>query len=222
MGTITGDYILGRCGQTLNDPGFNSWNKDTIMFPSLLAALRTLSTRKPNCYTKTAVKTMDAGPMQSLPADGKEFIRLLWNLQSDGSTIGRTITTQTLEQQTSFDPNWASAAPDTTIRLALHTLTAPHLFFTVPAATAGIKALLLYAAIPTMGASTEVIPVDDSYEDPLYWYTLAHAYERNTTQGDLAKTQMYMAMGDRALGIFTQTEAQIDGSKPDTNNGAGG
>ena len=217
MGTLTGDYIIGRCQQTLFDTSGTAWDKTAILLPALNATLRRLAALKPNVYVKRGIVTMVDGPTQTIPADGLAFIRALWNLQSDGVTRGRAILTQSIEQYTTFDPDWPSATPDTTIIVALNSDEDPKTFDTSPPAISGMKALVMYSAIPSLAASTDIIPVDDSYEDLIYFGTLAHAYEKNTNQGDTSKASFYFNLFMSGINPQWMAEKMVIGDKPDTN-----
>jgi hypothetical protein len=218
MGTITGDSILARVQKTLFDATGEAYDKNTILFPALLASLRSLASFKENVCPRRAVVDLVAGIVQDIPDDGIAFIKFLWNVMSDGTTPGPAVKTQDLDQHSAMSPNWTTEAASSTIRMALHSESDTTVFYTVPSALNGAKGLILYSAIPTMAVSSDAIPVQDIYENFLYFRTLGHALESQTEKGDLSKSIQFHNRALQELGMGVQAEQVMDGHKPDTGN----
>lgn len=209
MGSIAASATIGRAQIKLLDPGATpggqgtTWN--TASQPGELlddynASVRLICAYKADVSVTTGNTALVAGPRQTVP--GHNFIGLKSN------SAGIAITQVDMDDLDHCRPSWRNdtAAPP------VHWMAdrkQPNVYWTYPPAVAADTAEAIFAAVPPpLTSLSQTNPLDDVYEEIIYWLVLAHAYSKRAKRGDLQKMGVYVNLASQALGLKAQMQLQ--------------
>lgn len=216
--TIAASVIIDRCEKTLLDDTNVLWSAAELL-DYLNAAISALVTIKPDTYVLTASFTLtNATPKQTLPAGGLQLFEVTRNI----SPVTTSITQSERNHLNHINNAWPATAG--TPAHFMHDERNPKLFYIYPQPASGTNTVeIVYSALPTrLTAVGDTVPVDDIYENPLYYYVLALAYAKNAKRGDNIKMNNYLTLFSSSLGLRNQVQFPRSPKTPMENpQGAG-
>ena len=180
--------VLGRAAKTLYDETGVVFAQAELL-DYLTAGQSAVTHLKPDAYSVFAAVSLQAGAQQDLPAGATQLLDVLSNV-ADGSTI-RMIDRETLDHSY---PDWQSASGAASlVQRFFYDRRDPKRFWVKPAndGTGAVNALYA-AAPPRLGAATDLLVLDDSYESALHAYVVAMALGRRGPHADVAQAQALM------------------------------
>lgn len=181
MPTIVASTLIDRASVALQDPTNIRWPRPEHL-TALNAGQRALVLFKPNAYTRSVVRQLAAGTRQTLPDDALGLIDVPRNMGTSGITPGTAIRVARREILDAQLPNWHTSPPNTAVKHFMYTALDQKNFYVWPPqpATGQGRVELIYPASPANIAETDVLLVDDIYEDALLNYMLFRAYSKDT------------------------------------------
>lgn len=199
---ITVGQMLTRVRSTLIDPSADYW-EDPELITAINGAISALVSAKPDAFSVTSVVTLTQNnTKQTLPDGGFAFLDAIRNAPN-----GRAITQVSRNFLDHEDPQWHSTT-GTVVKHYTFDIRNPTVFYVYPApSTNNLQVEILYSATPAKLVNTsDLLPVSQVYEDPVYFFTLAEAYAKNTKRGDLTKASSYYNLFYSALGEKTKMQ----------------
>jgi len=180
-------------------------------------AMGAILNRKPSALQKRSVVTLVAGTRQSIPSDGSVLLDVVRNFASDGTTAGRAIRRTDRQLLDDTDPDWHTTRAKTAIKHFTFDDRAPKDFYCYPPAVAGIKAEVIYAALPTPlaeDASTGQLEIGAEYQEAVVNYV---AYRCNSKDSEFAAPAIanafYQAF-EAALGMKAGADMAASPNQP--------
>lgn len=207
--------VLDRAKKTLLDETGVLWTAAELL-DYLNAAITAIVTLKPDAYILTASFTLtNAQAKQTLPTGGLQLIDVTRNL-SPAVTAIRQIERNHLNNTVE---SWSSTAgtPAHFICDGRNN----NIFYIYPQPASGTNTVeLVYSAVPTrLTASSDTLPLEDIYENPLFYFIIALAYAKNAKRGDLDKSNLYLNLFNSILGVRASVEQAFSPKTP-LENGA--
>jgi hypothetical protein len=162
--------VFAEANKTLNDPNDVRWTQaDKIRY--INDGVLAIGLVRPDAIAKNATLALAAGSKQVLPADG---LRLLDVRRNTGGNAVLYIDRTILDHQL---PDWPTLTQKTVIKHWMYENANPKVFDVYPPAKLGASLDIVYSAIPTkVAATTDTIPLDDIYINPLVEFLLFKAY----------------------------------------------
>lgn len=201
MGTITGQAIVDRAKRTLIDEGNTFWTEDEQR-EHLAAGINAICAKIRSAYVVNRPIQLVEGTLQVLPDEATSLIDVRRNLGTDGLTPGRAIRQTDMHELDRANPNWHTGKQSYVVREYAFDDRDPKRFYVNPPMDFPPTYVeVVYSAVPERVTDlSKPIPIDDVYEDALYFYVLAMAYAKNLKRGDLVKADSYMAKFRMSLG----------------------
>ncbi len=206
MGAILASATINRAQLTLLDdvslPGggeatWNSTDPDELL-KFYNASVRLIVLYKPDTGIVVGSFPLVAGARQQ--AEGT-FIGAFSN------AAGGQITQMDMDDADHLLPNWRQATPAAT-RHWMADRKEPEVFWVYPPAVAAAVIEASRVVTPAPILATAPNPLNDAYEQVIYWLILAHAYAKNAKRGDMAKMNGYLQLAGQALGVKRQIQLQ--------------
>ncbi len=150
MGTITGNELITRTVNQLQDPDHVRWSMAELL-DFLHDAQRDIVMRKPDAYTKSVSTVLTVSETkQSLPSDAILLLDITRNMGTDGSTPGRVptrIEKPVMDQQW---PNWMTDTGAAEVQHYMYDEKDPSNFYIYPPQPASSPGYLglVYSAVP--------------------------------------------------------------------------
>ncbi len=210
MPNMTGNALIQRVQNTLLDETGVQW-----LVPELLrhlsAGLKAVVIVKPMAYMATTSHRLAKGTRQELPAGTDYLSSVTRNLGANGVTPGRAIRKVDIAEMDRADPDWHATPQSSVVEVFMYDERDKGVFWVYPPQQFPPGYVELYGPgiPPPYVDGTQPLPVDDNYEDALYFYVLANAYAKNAKRGDTAKAGAYMQMFFANLGASTQAQAAV-------------
>jgi len=194
---LAASVIIDRCERTLLDDTNVLWSAAELL-DYLNAGLSALVASKPDTSVTTGNITLTSGtPKQSLPAGGIQLLDVIRNATTPYTAI-RQIERNHLNH---IDPDWAKTT-GSVVQHFMYDKRNPKVFWVYPTPSTGFTIEAVYAVQPTrLTAVSDNLPVDDLYENALYFFVLALAYAKNAKRGDLQKAEGYFAAFSNSIGV---------------------
>ena len=215
---ITTTTILDRVETTLLDTGNTAWTRAELL-DYLNAMIRLVCLIKVDANVVTeAVSITTSETKQTIPAAGYQFLRVVRNMGSGGSTIGNVVRKIEMNTLDRFDPTWQTAT-GSAVEHYMFDPRNPKQYWIYPRVTSTHFLEIEYAAIPddVDEGDNDAIPIKDIYETPLYWGVLAHAFAKNAKRGDLQKHNYYVDLLTDALGSKQRVQAAFNPQPEESN-----
>lgn len=202
---VSVDTILDSVSATLLDTARVTWGR-TELLGYLNEALRTTAFVKPDMYSVQDFIPLAAGIAQILPADGIALLDI-----TDNETGGRAVTQTDLALLQEENRFWPAATQQAEVENYAADPRTPRRFYVFPPNDGNGSVRATYGAVPDelTGSSGEVIPVPDSYQNPLTNFVLAKAYAKNSRKQDLVKSAALMNDWRVALGLKAQAQIAV-------------
>lgn len=199
----TAGQIITRVRRTLVDPTGRTWG-DAELLDYLTAAMTATANVKNDAYKRVEAVSLVAGYVQSLPSDGLAVFEVYGNVNGPAcNQVGR-------ELLNNANPDWTRATPQQFVDEWMADTRDPIRFLVNPPNDGTGAVTVLYGAIPQpVDDLTDPIPLADTYETPLWAYTVAMAYAANTKRKDPSKEQFYMGMWAQLVGARTPSQVQV-------------
>ncbi len=199
MTVTAGDIVVTGCA-TLLDASARAWPlAERIGY--LNEAIRATVFVKPDAYPVRGVIPLVAGIVQVLPADGVGVIDITHN------TTGRkrAVTVVDLAMLQEANRFWPAATQQAEVEHFAVDPRDPRRFNCFPPNDGTGSIFGIYGGTPAaLTATTDALPLPDSYQAPLTAYVLSRCYEKNSKRQDLAKSSMYRQQWGQALGLKSQ------------------
>lgn len=176
MGTILTDDIIERAQVVLNDVKGARWPVADELLVWLNEGQGAFLILKPNAFTKAAGHDLQAGTLQTLPADAIGLFDVPRNLGADGAP-GRVVRITLRETMDAADPNWHSSTPNKVVRHFMVSSLDPKRFYVYPPQPENDRGRveLIYPAVPPAVDLGQAIALDDIYAAPLVDYIVYRA-----------------------------------------------
>lgn len=194
---IAASVVINRAAKTLLDETGVLWTSAELL-DYLNAALSAVVAIKPDSYVLTATFTLtNAQAKQTLPAGGLQLVEVTRNM----SPVTTVITQTERNHLNHSNESWPNTAG--TPKHFMYDKRNPKVFYIYPQPASGTNTVeLVYSAAPTrLTATSDSIPVDDLYENPLFYFVMGMAYAKNAKRGDNTKFNMYLSLFTSSMGI---------------------
>lgn len=193
--------VIARARATLLDPAGVYW-PDAELYDYLSAAQTAVVSLKPDAYALTAMVTLVAGVLQSIPDDGAQLLDVVRN--ADGTAI-RQIDREALSHA---NQAWAGVAPQAQVLHYMPDPRNPLRFHVFPPSDGSSSVELVYAGVPPrVAGATDALALPAVYETALHAYVCALAFAKNTDRGDLTRYQALMAQFYQL--VSSRSQAQV-------------
>lgn len=222
MGTIAISRITNRAAKTLFDETGVRWAPAELL-DYYNAGKNALVGLKPDAFVKTqSFELALAETKQVLPVDGIAFRGLNRNMGAAGTTPGRAIRVIEKNDLDHSRPDWPTqTTADITTSAGnvlhyMHDKQNPKVFFIWPRPTVAWFVELVYSAHPAdAAADTDILPLDDLYEEPLYLFVVGKALQKHSKSGDMSRANWYGAQFSGFLGLKSQGQFTFAALPPD-------
>ena len=168
--------ILARVRKKLNDPNATAWTDSSDLIPALNEALQALVSYRPDAASYTAMMLLVAGTRQTIPSDGVRLLKVIRTRGQSGlSDAGRAIRKADMLVQDALIPDWHETTGQTVIDEYFYDSITPKDFYVYPPAPVSpvIGVDISYVRVlPTISASTDLLPVDDYFAPALQEWML--------------------------------------------------
>lgn len=167
--------ILQNVNFTLDDPNDTQFAL-TQKIAAMNSALQALVSYRPDAASYTTMMLLVAGTRQTLPSDGVRLLKVIRNRGKSGlSDAGRAIRKADMLVQDALIPDWHETTGQTVIDEYFYDSITPKEFYVYPPApvspTIGID-ISYVRVLPTISASTDLLPVDDYFAPALQEWML--------------------------------------------------
>ncbi len=215
---ITATAVLDRAEKTLLDETNVQWARAELL-DYLNAGARFVCLHKPDAYIRNeAILLTTSETRHELPAGGYQLIDIIRNMGAGGVTIGGAIRQIERNHLDHTNIDWHTVT-DTKVQHFMFDKRDPKVFWTYPRVTSTHYVQASFSAVPdaVLDNSSDVIPIDDVYETPLYYFVLAMAYIKNSKRGDINKGNAYFTMFANSLGIKSSVQKMFDPIPPESD-----
>lgn len=195
----TAGDITGRVSSTLFDETNVRWSEAELL-EALSDAQREIVLMKPSANTVEESVQLAPGTLQDLPAGGVLLIDVLFNSGADGNSVGPAITQIDRTVLSTAMPNWRLATGAAS-RHYLYDDRTPKTFEVYPPQPDPAEQVVIaYSKVPAeLSNTTDLLELDEIYNTPLYYLTLARAYSKTTGTQDFNKAAMYQQLGSNLV-----------------------
>ncbi len=214
---LLASVIINRASKSLLDDTNVLWGAAELL-DYLNAGISAIVASKPDTSITTTNYALTSGtPKQTLPSGGIELIDIIRNAASPYTAI-RQIERNHLNH---IDPDWSNTT-GAVVKHFTYDKRNPGVFYVYPTPSSALSIEISYASSPTRVTSAATnIPLDDIYENALYFFILALAYAKNAKRGDLTKGQMFFAAFANSIGVRQVQYAFSPVTPDETPAGAG-
>jgi hypothetical protein len=202
----------------LNDPDKVTW-PDTDRLAWIVAGVREIATHKPKSSTSSENLLLVVGTKQQLPAGAIAVQDLICNMGEDGDLPGRGITVVSADRLRASRPSWRSETGPVVKHLVVDDRD-PKAFYVWPGPSTQLYVEALLHRIPAEVTTLDaVLPLDDSYLNPLVSYCKFRAYAKDGENPDHAQLAIaHFNAFAAAIGIQTmrQKRASAPANSPES------
>jgi hypothetical protein len=167
--------ILRNVNFVLDDPNDVKYSL-TQKIAAMNSALQALVSYRPDAASYTTMMLLVAGTRQTLPSDGVRLLKVIRNRGQSGlSDAGRAIRKADMLVQDALIPDWHETTGQTVIDEYFYDSITPKDFYVYPPAPVSpvIGVDISYVRVlPTISASTDLLPVDDYFAPALQEWML--------------------------------------------------
>lgn len=195
--SIAASVVINRAAKTLLDDTNVLWGAAELL-DYVNAGLSALVAAKPDLSVTTTNFTLTSStPKQTIPSGAIQLIDVIRNTSSPFTAI-RQVERNHLNH---IDPDWSNTT-GAVVKHFVYDKRNPKIFYVYPTPSSGFQIEVVYASAPTrLTTAGDTLPVDDLYENALYFFVLALAYAKNAKRGDLNKAQGYFAAFANSIGV---------------------
>lgn len=210
MGTLTGNEILGRVQTRLLDETGEFWKPDETLI-HLAASFNAIAQIKPDAYTIIEKVELNEGTLQDMPEGAGILISVRRNMGVDGETPGRALTYAEISEMDRILPDWHTAPHSNASRNYLVDPRDPDHFYIYPPVkfpTHWVE--MQYTTTPPRYTDPyQPIPLDDAYEDAIFYYVVAQSLLKDSERGDPARGNYYFSLFNSMLGAKLSGQSGI-------------
>lgn len=182
----TAQSIIDRVRTQLIDTGTSPRWSDTELLAHISDGQRAIVAVRPEASTTLVSRSLVAGAVQTIPADGHATLTITRN------TSGRACSEVTRQLMNIQYPTWTTDTATATVRHYFVDEADKRYFYVYPPNTGTGSVELLYSVMPSDLASTSsTLTVRDIYQTPLFDYVMAKAHQKDS---DFAAGQTLSAM----------------------------
>ena len=167
--------ILQNVNFVLDDPNDVKYSL-TQKIAAINSALQALVSYRPDAASYTTMMLLVAGTRQTIPSDGVRLLKVIRNRGASGlSDAGRAIRKADMLVQDALIPDWHETTGQTVIDEYFYDSITPKDFYVYPPAPVSpvIGVDISYVRVlPTISASTDLLPVDDYFAPALQEWML--------------------------------------------------
>lgn len=131
------ERIITRVAADLNDTAYTRWSKDELI-AYLNDGQRSVVNIRPDSTSRLRLWALDADSKQSIPSDGRRYLRVMRLMGDAGATPGRALPPLDLAKIEDANPTWPT---DTAVAAPKHCIAEPadprHFYVWPPALTNG-------------------------------------------------------------------------------------
>lgn len=204
MALLASNYIAALRITTLDPSPGEAWT-DANWLLFLSAAQREVCSIKHDAYFIRAAVPLVAGSRQSLPAGANSVMDAYENSASKKRVV--QVQRGLMDEMMRWRP-----APTQTVDANewWFDQRSPTLFDVSPPNNGTGALVMLYGITPSnLTSSSNAMHLDDIYETPIKFFSLAEAYAANTKRQDLTKAGFYRSEGQKAIGIKSQIQVSV-------------
>lgn len=210
---LQASVVLNRAETTLFDDTNVRWSAAELL-DYLNAAISAVMINKPDAYALTSnVPLVVGSSKQEIAAAALQLVDI--HRVTNGGAM-RQIQRNHLDH-TNQDWHTTSGVPK-------HFVLDPRnvrVFWVYPVPSVATSVEMTVYSTPTrLTAASDLIPFNDLYENPLYYYTVGMAYAKNTTRGDLAKATAYFTLFANSIGAKSQVQFALSPMPPGSTEGS--
>lgn len=220
---ITVGRIVDRAQTTLLDETGVQWSEAELI-DYVNAAMNAIVGYKPDAYIKDQAFATATASKQTLPADGIVLVDITQNLGANGTTPGKAVRQIDRTHLDHTNPDWHTSTGTAVLHFTYDKRN-PKSFYVYPYVNSTWNIRIVYSAHPAaVTAVGNSFPMDDLYENPVYYWILAAAYAKNSKREDVGKYQLYSKQFTDCLGLKQQAQIQYSPMPPDeslTSTGEG-
>lgn len=211
--------VINRAAKTLLDETGVLWSSAELL-DYLNAGIAAVVSIRPDAFSVTESFTLtNAQAKQTIPATATMLLEVTRNL----SPATKAITQVERNHLNHSNEDWASTV-GTPRHFMYDGKRNPDIFYIYPQPASGTNTVeIVYSGTPTrLTATTDNLPINDLYENPLWAFIVALAYAKNAKRGDAAKTAAYLNIFNTYLGVSGKAAFQFSPVTPnETPSGAG-
>lgn len=211
MGTTLASAILSKASVLLQDATNVRWPVSEL-FGYLQDGQREVVIHRPEASARSAAVLLTANQTkQTIPSDGISFIQLVRNMGAAGTTPGKAVRLVAREIMDAQNPDWHSAT--NTVGYVQHYMYSPldpKNYYVYPKAPAtALYVELVYSQVPTLGATSSPIALDDIYASALLDYVMFRAYSKDAEYAMNSQlAAAYYTTFANSIGITTKTSVE--------------
>lgn len=200
--------LVARANKVLVDNGYVRWPKDELL-GWLNSALSALCQRRPDANSVTELVTLAAGTKQAIPAAGERLLTVHRN------AAGRPVTKIEREYLDDQNSGWHTEPASAVIYHYAYDDRTPAVFWVYPPANAGVQLEISYAkpapvvSVSNWDTDVQVIPVADSWVEPLLDYMLYRAFSKDAKHGNQSRSANHYQAFRQAIGEDTQADISM-------------
>jgi hypothetical protein len=179
------------------------WSTEELL-DYLNLGVQTLVGLKPDEFTQLQALPISAGAL-SLPAGGLQVLDLL-------SVDGRAVSRGDRTHADRNDPTWRI-----TDQPATHWFSDPRHprhAWVYPGGQAESALVLYSVAVDEAADIASTLEIPAMWGAPLTYWTVAHAYMKNATRGDLGKSQSFLTLFNQAIELRSGVQARLQPTTP--------
>jgi hypothetical protein len=213
MATIKIIDVIAQAETIIQDKTNTRWAKAEWLNWFDGAVLAVIGLRPDANIANTVFNTIGGSALQTLPADGLKLINVI-NNDITGKQI-RRIDKRMLDDQ--VDAWYATVGNN--VDHYVYDDRDPKSFWIYPTPASAHAMRIIYAQAPTatviadFESDTQVLPIDDSYMNPILDFMMYRAYSKDADYASNAqRAQGHLQVFQMALGAKTQSDAGISAS----------
>ncbi len=213
----TAQAAIDRARDSLNDPAPGVTWSDAFLRRAATDGQRAVVSAVPRAYAVRQTLTLAANQaVQTLPAGASRLVKLIRNLGTDGSTVGRAITVADESQLDRVDPNWQVSVPKAAIRHYTYDKDVPGIFAVYPRPNAALQVDAVVSLVPAeLSANADQLVVSDEFLAAVVQWMLAAAWQKNSPRRDPSKAAEARTAFFQLLGVKDQSDERMN---PDTRS----
>ena len=208
MANISKKHILDIILDQVQDEDANLWSYDDLLNWENVGE-RTIVGLDPRANSKRSSILLASGVLQTIPASGIAFIRVIRNMGTDGATAGTGVTGTNIEAMTAFDPSWGTATAAAAIVNYMPDRNDSMVFYVYPPSDGTGYVEEEFSQVPSVTIYDEDgdwesahVGIRENYVDPLINYIFHRAYGKDTDiSGNKERAAEYHNLFLGAMGI---------------------
>ena len=177
---ITASTILSRARTQLIDNGTTQRWTDAELMQWMADGCRTITAAVPSASFTTAIVSLVAGTLQTIPSNGHMLLAVSRNFDTTGLVPGRAIRLVPRDVLDAQNPNWHAAPASPQVQNYVFDPTMAEQYYVYPPNNGLGKAEITYAvAVADFTDPTTVLPLSNVYQTALFDYVMFRAHQKD-------------------------------------------